>query len=208
MLKKTIKYTDLNGQETEEDAYFNLTKAECIELNIRNDLEVVSRGRNNNEIMDAFKRVIKASYGVRTGDGKFIKDDRDFQNFMASEVYSELFMEIFTNPSYAAEFIRAILPAEIQLEEGLTNSQGNVPTGLQSHPSMQGYKAPQASQTPAKTLPTEMTPAVQPDSLGENDVEYQEYLAEKRAREAAATPPAQVSPEVPQASSPPREELI
>ena len=32
MLKKTIKYTDYNGNEREEDFYFNLTRAELIEM--------------------------------------------------------------------------------------------------------------------------------------------------------------------------------
>ena len=32
MLKKTIKYEDYNGTEREEDFYFNLTKAELMEM--------------------------------------------------------------------------------------------------------------------------------------------------------------------------------
>ena len=32
MLKKTIKYTDYNGIEREEDFYFNLNKAELTEM--------------------------------------------------------------------------------------------------------------------------------------------------------------------------------
>ena len=32
MLKKTIKYTDYNGQQREEDFYFNLNKAELAEM--------------------------------------------------------------------------------------------------------------------------------------------------------------------------------
>ena len=32
MLKKTIKFTDFMGVEREEDFYFNLTKAEIMEM--------------------------------------------------------------------------------------------------------------------------------------------------------------------------------
>ena len=32
MLKKTITYTDYNGSERTEDFYFNLTKAEIMEM--------------------------------------------------------------------------------------------------------------------------------------------------------------------------------
>ena len=34
MLKKTIKYTDYNGVEREEDFYFNLSKAEIAEMEL------------------------------------------------------------------------------------------------------------------------------------------------------------------------------
>ena len=34
MLKKTITYTDYNGVERTEDFYFNLTKAELMEMEI------------------------------------------------------------------------------------------------------------------------------------------------------------------------------
>ena len=34
MLKKTIKYTDYDGNEREEDFYFNLSKAEVTEMEL------------------------------------------------------------------------------------------------------------------------------------------------------------------------------
>ena len=34
MLKKTIKYTDYNGEEQTEDFYFNLSKAELTEMEL------------------------------------------------------------------------------------------------------------------------------------------------------------------------------
>lgn len=32
MIKKRIKYTDFNGVEREEDFYFNISKAELVEM--------------------------------------------------------------------------------------------------------------------------------------------------------------------------------
>ena len=34
MLKETIKYTDYNGVEREEDFYFNLTEAELVDMDM------------------------------------------------------------------------------------------------------------------------------------------------------------------------------
>ena len=45
MLKKTIKYTDYDGNEREEDFYFNLSKAEITEMELSN-----SRYINNSEV--------------------------------------------------------------------------------------------------------------------------------------------------------------
>ena len=37
MLKKTITYTDYNGVERTEDFYFNLTRAELMEMHLTTD---------------------------------------------------------------------------------------------------------------------------------------------------------------------------
>lgn len=218
MLSKTIDYKDTDGNDAQATAYFNLTKAECIELNIRNDLDAVGKSGDNNQIMDAFQRIMRLSYGIRTGEGKFIKINPQgiayFNEFATTEAYSQLFMDLWTNPAYAAEFIKAILPADILPTEGDPGSQGNVPGGLANHPSMQGYKKPfEATRedepiSPPKTLENfDSRPAAQPPALADN-LEYQEFLAFKAQRDA---PPAPVSttPEDPQIdSTPPREELI
>lgn len=217
MLKETIKYTDLDGNPAEEDAYFNLTKAEALELNIRNDLEVIGRSKNTNEIMDTFKRVLKASYGKRTTDGKFIKEERDWLVFAASEAYSELFLKIFSSEDFAANFIKAILPADLvaAAESTPPASQSDIPAGLATHPSMQGHRAPEAPQAAADI----------PKTFGESEAAIEERVrrqiaaemeAAERSRTFTQTPPAQVSltPEATQQSAqgsfppPERDQLI
>lgn len=194
MLKKTIKHNDLDGNPVETDAYFNLTKAECIELNIRNDLEVVGRSRNQNEIMDVFKRIIGMSFGVRTVNGEFIKEG--FPAFSASEAYSELFMEIWQNPEYAQEFIRGIMPAGvIELAEGQQETQSDIPEHLRNHPSMQSNlkkrEAPREGQKPSLDN-FNSTPAVQPPAISESATvdkdEYQRFLEYKAARGVQVPP--------------------
>jgi hypothetical protein len=191
MLKETIKYTDLDGNPAEEDAYFNLTKAEALELNIRNDLEVIGRSRNNNEIMDMFRRILKASYGKRTTDGKFIKEERDFLVFAASEAYSELFLKLFSSEDYASYFIKAILPADLvaatETAPQPTQSQSDIPTGLATHPSMQGHKAPEQRQETMAELEARMLAKVEARVRAEMEAK------ERSQTISYETPPAQVS---------------
>lgn len=132
MLKKTIKYTDFNGNEVTEDFYFNLTKAEVAEMelgasrldadgNIKGGMqdllsEIVASG-SGQRIMDTFKEILARSYGVRSEDGKrFIKSKELFEEFTQSAAYSEFFMELITDADAASSFIKAVMPADLSVE--------------------------------------------------------------------------------------------
>lgn len=117
MIKKTIKYTDYNGVEREEDKYFNLSQAECIEMDAENNgnyaaiINDAVETKNVAEIMKIFKDFIKRSYGIKSADGRtFEKSEEITRQFMQSEAYSELIMELATNPEAAEAFVQGILP--------------------------------------------------------------------------------------------------
>ena len=120
MIKKTITYTDFNGNERTEDQYFNLTKAEItkMELSIKGGLaEMIKRivdAQDTPAIIEVFEDLIKRSYGVKTPDGRgFVKRAEDLEAFMATEAYSQLFMELATDADAAAQFVNGIIPADM-----------------------------------------------------------------------------------------------
>lgn len=120
MLKKTITYTDYNGNERKEDFYFNLNKAEIMrmEMSTRGGLaERINRivaAQDTPAIIEVFEDLIQKSYGVKDADGRgFVKKKEDLEAFMATEAYSELFMELATNADAAAEFVNGIVPGDI-----------------------------------------------------------------------------------------------
>lgn len=124
MFKKTIKYTDFDGLERKEDFYFNLTKAELLEMQmsidggLRGHLERIIKTQSQPELIKMFKDIIMRAYGEKSADGKrFMKSDEIRQNFECTEAYSELFMELATNSDAAAEFINALLPADFKSTE-------------------------------------------------------------------------------------------
>jgi hypothetical protein len=128
MLKKTIKYTDFNGEEVTETFYFNMTRAELVELEFSMEggfsetmtrmIETDPEGKVNGKvIMQEMKKLILGSYGVKSADGrKFVKNDELRQDFESSEAYSALFMECVTDAGKAAEFINGIIPANLAEE--------------------------------------------------------------------------------------------
>lgn len=122
MLKKTIKFTDYNGNEREEDFYFNLTKAEIAEMNLSTAggmeqmLKDIIAAQDMPKIAALFKDIILRAYGVKSADGRrFIKSKDLSAEFSQTEAYSELYMEILSDQTgeVAAAFINGILPAEI-----------------------------------------------------------------------------------------------
>lgn len=121
MIKKTIKYVDYNGVERNEDFYFNLSKAELAEMELSVEggmaklLEEIGNSKDNKRIVEAFKQIILKSYGEKSADGKrFMKNGDLSEAFMQSEAYSELFMELLTDEKLAADFVKGILPANIE----------------------------------------------------------------------------------------------
>lgn len=118
MLTKEITYTDLNGNQRTDTYYFNLTKAELLEYDssfedgVLNYLTFLTKNgdKMKGKLVLAFKDLILRSYGEKTPNGRFIKNEELREAFAASEAYSELFMEITSSEENAANFINAIIP--------------------------------------------------------------------------------------------------
>lgn len=135
MLKKTIKYTDYDGTERNEDFYFNLTKAEVMEMEMgttggmQKMLEKIVAEQDSKRIIETFKDIIIRSYGVKTPDGKrFMKSKELADAFTQTEAYSELFMELATNADAAAAFVNGIIPQSLAGAAAATTPTG--PIGL------------------------------------------------------------------------------
>lgn len=127
MLKETISYVDYNGTNRTEDYYFNLNKAEIIELESSESgglsamLEDVVKSNNSKTIISIFKKIILKAYGKKSEDGKrFIKNASLREEFEQSEAYSELFMKLATNAEAAAAFVNGIIPKDVA---ALANNQ-------------------------------------------------------------------------------------
>lgn len=120
MIKKTIPYNDYNGTERTEDFYFNLSKAELMEMEMGTSgglAEMINKIVSTQDapaIIKVFKDLILKAYGEKSPDGKrFIKSEELSIAFSQTEAYSVLFMELATNADAAAEFVKGIMPADM-----------------------------------------------------------------------------------------------
>lgn len=129
MLKKTITYTDYNGETRTEDFYFNLTKAEIMEMEMSVNggmsefMKKVASTQDAPTLMSLFKDLVLKAYGEKSLDGKrFMKEDENGRkladDFKYTEAYSVLFMELALDAEKAAEFVNGIIPGDLakQLE--------------------------------------------------------------------------------------------
>ncbi len=116
MLKKSITYTDYNGKERTEDFFFNLTKAEVLEMEMSINggmTELINKivsEQDAERISKLFREIILKAYGEKSLDGKYFEKSEEIsRRFSQTEAYSELFVELL-DPTKCAEFIHAILP--------------------------------------------------------------------------------------------------
>lgn len=117
MLKKTFTYTDYNGIERTEDHFFNLTKAELMEMELSTTgglaeyIQRIVSAQDAPAIVKVFKELVLKAYGKKSDDGRrFIKSQALSDEFSQTEAYSQLFMELATNADAASEFINGIVP--------------------------------------------------------------------------------------------------
>lgn len=130
MLHKKITFTNFDGKEEVVDAYFNLTKTECVDLNLEYEDEGGLTGRLKKLIADSngdtikqkpavdfVKLMIEKSYGIRPKDNPslFLKEDDDgkplFRKFKQSPAYDKYVYGLLTGEESLEEFAENVLPA-------------------------------------------------------------------------------------------------
>lgn len=133
-----MTFKDLDGNDVTEDFYFNLNTAEIAEMELSKEgglgsyLQTLIESGDGGKIIAAFKDILRASVGKRSEDGRrFIKNQDIIDEFMQSNAYSDMFMELATSPDLAAEFVRAIVPAEAKdaVESGQPVTDLRLPEG-------------------------------------------------------------------------------
>lgn len=119
MLKKTIEFTDYNGNPRKEDFFFNLSKAEVAEMNFSTSgglaqmLTDMVAAQNMPKLAAIFKDILLKAYGVKSPDGRrFIKSKAISEEFSQTEAYSILYMELLSDETgkAIADFLEGVLP--------------------------------------------------------------------------------------------------
>lgn len=115
MISKTIKYVDYNGVEKIGTYWFNMSRADLIELEMTSDggwFDRIKQLISEQRVPEAYRMIeqfIKDSYGVKTADGGFDKDPKYLKAFRDSEAYSELIFGFVEHPDQFADFVNGVV---------------------------------------------------------------------------------------------------
>lgn len=119
MLKKTVTYTDFDGNVRTEDFFFNLTEQEIAEMELStegglgNFINKAVAAKSQVELIELFKKLILAAYGVKSADGRrFVKNDAVREDFMSTQAFSDIYMDLVQDADKASEFFNGIVPKE------------------------------------------------------------------------------------------------
>lgn len=138
MLKKTITYDDYNDESRTEDFYFNFTKLELIELDVKFDggleghISKLMQTQSGKDAYYLFKDIVLSAYGVKSADGKHFEKSPELRaQFESSPALAEMILEFLSNPQAGAQFIEACLPSKLVAEAKAlaekTNPQQQLP---------------------------------------------------------------------------------
>lgn len=121
MIKWPITYTNYNDEIIKEDFYFNLNKAELVQMQFNVNgaysqfIERITNERDLKRLGEEFRNIILSSYGKKSDDGKSFRKSKEItEEFEQSEAYSELYMQLLTDEDKAVQFMRGILPKDLQ----------------------------------------------------------------------------------------------
>lgn len=121
MIKKTVTYTDYNGEQRTETFYFHYTEAEILDMEMSEEGSFADRiqriidAKDKTALMKLIKKFVIDAYGVKSEDGKrFMKNDELKTAFLECPAYSDIFMEMVTNDEVAAEFVNGVIPSTMK----------------------------------------------------------------------------------------------
>ena len=120
MLKIPVKYKDFNDVEQEEILYFHLSKVDIIRLEVahkgglKEALEKIIAAEDGLTIMNELEGIFKASYGIKSPDGRtHLKNDEIWEEFANSNAYEAFFMKMVMDAELSAQFIQSVVPADL-----------------------------------------------------------------------------------------------
>ena len=126
MIKKSITYEDFSGNKKTKDFYFHMNQVEFAKLNgeiaggIENRINEIIADRDQDAMLRMIDLLVSRSYGRFDDDDEFTKIDRNgrplYEKFINTDAYDKLIIELITGENSIGDFLKGIMPKEIQVK--------------------------------------------------------------------------------------------
>lgn len=194
MLKKVITYTNpFTNQEVTEEHYFHISKADLVEMEMEENkasyrdkegnqltgmqakLQQIVDSEDGKAIMAEFKDIIRRSYGKKEGD-RFLKSQAIWDEFSATEAYSQLIFEICTDADAASEFVNGIIPGNLEQIAAEVRAKVEAAERAETAAGPKASLAVESNGAPATEDPTGLTKESTPRVLTSAEVKEMDAL--------------------------------
>lgn len=128
MIKKSITFENVDGNEVTEVHYFHLSVPDMAAMEVSEEgglgelIKKLVKEKRMAKVLEVFEELLRRSYGFRDDDGKFDKDPDLTAKFMRSMAYGALFEELVTDEKLAAEFLIGILPSKMSKNQDVVRA--------------------------------------------------------------------------------------
>lgn len=138
MIKKTVTFTNFEGNEETIDVYFHLTKLEWLKLETAVDGGLVNALENaiksndtksTSKTIELLEKIMLTAYGEKDENGRFVKSQEAAVRFSTTDAFSELFYELAYDEQKAQEFFIGLIPKDM-VEKVMTKMKDNDPSQL------------------------------------------------------------------------------
>jgi hypothetical protein len=165
LLRRNITYENpFTEKEVTEEHYFHISKADLVEMELeehgttytkdgeeltgmRAKLQSIVDAEDGKAIMAEFKDIIRRSYGRKEGE-RFVKRAEYWDDFAASEAFSQLLFELCTDPGAAAEFVNGVVPGNLdQIAEEARKQAETVAAGRAAQEAAKAKSSAATSET-------------------------------------------------------------
>lgn len=123
MIKKNITYVDFNGEERTDPFYFNLSKAELMDIeldyngNMSTAMNTMLERRDMKGVLGLLSKLIRKAYGEKSEDGKrFLKNKELEDGFATTDAFSNLLIELVNDEKKLEAFVTGVIPADMREE--------------------------------------------------------------------------------------------
>lgn len=117
MLRKVVKYTNLNGVEVEKELLFDFSETEILEMEMSTEgglselIKQMTAAQDMTKIFPMYKKMILDAYGEKSANGEYFEKSPEIRNrFEHSIAFNTLFMELATSAEESANFFNGITP--------------------------------------------------------------------------------------------------